>query len=299
MAYVQVEADDRLEEGPEGLQFKSFLGADASAHGVSSAQRSPGVGNTDRRYISDEANQRKGSGSFWNIEYYQPYFDIDTKTVLERCYTTLMPWTPSFRTYFSSSLNPPDLYGPFWTLTTLIFALYLSSSLAASITSYMSPVGADPFDYDFGLLSIAVSLVYLYGLALPVLLWLGLRYLGVGEWSVVEAVAVWGYSQFVWIPVSFLCVIPVRILRYVLVGIAWGLSGYFLGLNVYPILASAEAKATRLLIILLAALHTGIAIAFKVLFFSYYIKVLDGAPGGDTKTGGGSGAGNSTNPRWL
>lgn len=26
--------------------------------------------------------------------------------------------------------------------------------------------------------------------------------MGVGEWSVVEAVAVWGYAMFVWIPVS-------------------------------------------------------------------------------------------------
>jgi hypothetical protein len=58
------------------------------------------------------------------------------------------------------------------------------------------------YDYDFTLLSIAVSLVYAYGIAFPVLLWLALRYLGVGEWSVVEALAIWGYAQFVWIPVS-------------------------------------------------------------------------------------------------
>jgi hypothetical protein len=44
--------------------------------------------------------------------------------------------------------------------------------------------------------------VYSYGLALPIVLWVALRYLGVGEWSVVEAIAIWGYSMFVWIPVS-------------------------------------------------------------------------------------------------
>ncbi|PPQ68092.1 hypothetical protein CVT25_014255 [Psilocybe cyanescens] len=290
MAYVQVEADDRLEEGPEGLQFKC---ADASAQGISNAPRSPGVGNTDRRYLSDEANQRKGGGSFWTIEYYQPYFDIDTKTVLQRCYMTLVP--TEARTYISSQLNPPDLYGPFWTLTTLIFALYLSSSLGASIASYLSAENA-AYDYDFQLLSIAVTIVYAYGLALPVLLWLALRYLGVGEWSVIEAIAVWGYAQFVWIPVSVLCVIPVRIVRWVLVGLGWGLSGWFLGSNIYPILASAEAKATRLIIILLAAIHFGIAITFKVLFFSYYIVNLDEKTPPPT-TGGSSG--NSTNPRWL
>lgn len=124
--------------------------------------------------------------------------------VLRRCYTTLLPRSQH---YLSAHLTPSaDLYGPFWTLTTLIFALFVFSSLASSIAAYLS----DPADssaavvleYDFGLLSTAVALVYAYGLGVPVLLWLALRYLGVGEWSVVEAVAVWGYGQFVWIPVA-------------------------------------------------------------------------------------------------
>jgi hypothetical protein len=93
------------------------------------------------------------------------------------------------------------MYGPFWTLTTLIFTLFLSSSLAASITTYLSVEGKG-YDYDFTLLSFAVSIVYAYGLALPLLLWIALRYIGVGGWSIVEAMAIWGYAQFVWIPVS-------------------------------------------------------------------------------------------------
>jgi hypothetical protein len=78
----------------------------------------------------------------------------------------------------------------------------------------------------------------------------------------------------------------------VLVGVAFGLSGYFLGANIYPILASAEAKATRLLIIILALLHFGLALTFKVLFFNYYVvdKIgsdisIPGVPG-DTPTPG-------------
>jgi hypothetical protein len=149
-------------------------------------------------YLRDQNAQGKGSGGFWTTDYYQQYFDVDTQTVLKRCYTTLIP--TEARTYISTHLNPPDLYGPFWTLTTLIFTLFLSSSLAASISAYLSP-GVE-YDYNWTLLSIAVIIVYAYGLALPVLLWLALRYIGVGEWSVIEAMAVWGYAQFVWIPVS-------------------------------------------------------------------------------------------------
>ncbi|KAG6833270.1 hypothetical protein H0H87_009445 [Tephrocybe sp. NHM501043] len=284
MAYVQVEADDRLEEGPEGLQFKSFLGTDGGAGdgNVRPPGRSPGLGNTDRGYLQDQPSQRKGTSAFWTVEYYQPYFDVDTQTVLKRCYATLIPTSTN---YLSTHLNPADLYGPFWTLTTLIFTLFLSSSLAASISVYLSAPGTE-YDYDFALLSVAVSLVYAYGIALPVLLWLGLRYLGVGEWSVVEALAVWGYAQFVWIPVSILCVIPVPIVRWVLVILAFASSGYFLVVNVYPILASAEAKATRLIIIAIAVLHAALALTFKVLFFSYYVVDKIGAdipiPGSDS-----------------
>lgn len=119
--------------------------------------------------------------------------------VLRRCYATMIPTSTD---YLATHLNPPDLYGPFWTLSTrkrscfvkfpthsddilVIFALFLSSSLGASIASYLSEPGS-AYDYDFQLLSVAVSIVYAYGIVLPVLLWLALRYLGVGEWSVVR-----------------------------------------------------------------------------------------------------------------
>jgi len=77
--------------------------------------------------------------------------------------------------------------------------------------------------------------------------------------------------QCLWVPVSILCVIPVPIVRWVLVLVAFGTSGYFLIVNIYPILATAEAKATRLLIIIIAVLHAALALTFKVLFFNYYV----------------------------
>ncbi|KAG1867528.1 hypothetical protein C8R48DRAFT_772020 [Suillus tomentosus] len=271
MAYVAVDADDRLEEGPEGLEFKSFLGADARAE----QRTQSGAPNLDRGYLTDHTTH-KGSSGFWTVDYYQPYFDVDTSTVLKRCYTTLLPTSPSYLTILTPSA---DLYGPFWIPTTLILALFLSSSLAASISSYLSDPGA-AYEYDFGLLSLAATIVYIYTFAVPILLWLALRYFGVGEWGVAEALGVWGYSLFVWIPVSILCVIPISILRWVLVGLAFCLSGYFLVANVYPILAMADAKATRLLIIVVGVLHAVLALTFKVFFFSYYV-VHDIGPGAD------------------
>jgi len=85
------------------------------------------------------------------------------------------------------------------------------------------------------------------------------------------------------------------------------LSGFFLIRNVYPILASAEAKALRLLVIFLVALHAAVALSFQLLFFSYYAIKLDigpdpgevlnpgsGSEGGDSSSSGGDAGGNST-----
>ncbi len=53
-------------------------------------------------------------------------------------------------------------------------------------------------------------------------------------------------------------------------------------------LPQAEAKATRLIIIAIAVLHAGLALTFKVLFFSYYVVDKIGMdlplPGGDAPT---------------
>lgn len=76
-------------------------------------------------------------------------------------------------------------------------------------------------------------------------------------------------------------------------GLASLLSGFFLFRNVYPVLASAEAKAVRLLIIVLAVLHLALALTFKIFFFSYYIvhEVGPKDPIGGIET---PGSGNST-----
>ncbi|KAN0139307.1 hypothetical protein V8E53_002808 [Lactarius tabidus] len=251
MAYVAVESDEHLEEGNNtGCHFPAGKISDLSP------RESQGRGSG---YISDASKS-----SFWNVDYYQHHFDVDTKTVILRCVNTLNPHS---LTYTSAHLTPaPDLYGPFWVLTTLIFTLFVTSSLAHSIVSYLS---SDPVEYDFALLSTAVGLVYAYGIGVP-------------GWKMVEAAAVWGYAMFVWIPVSILCIVPIALLRWVLCGIAFALSGYFLVANIYPVFASADQKSIRLLIIVVAVLHTVVALLFKVLFFSYYI---DGNIGPGDPTG--------------
>lgn len=54
----------------------------------------------------------------------------------------------------------------------------------------------------------------------------------------------------------------------------------------------AEAKAVRGLVVLVAVLHAALALTFKVLFFSYYIKEI----GGKDPLGGEVGSDPETTP---
>jgi hypothetical protein len=111
------------------------------------------------------------------------------------------------------SPDPPHL-GPFWTLTTLILTIYLSSSLSSSLAAYLSSPTTHQHA-DLTLLSLCTTLIYTYGLVFPAVFWAATKWLarnesiatggasgGIAEWGVVEALAIWGYSMAPFVPVS-------------------------------------------------------------------------------------------------
>lgn len=117
--------------------------------------------------------------------------------------------------------------GPFWTLTTLVLCLYTTSTLTASVTQYLASPETR-ITANLPLLSTATTLVYLYGLVLPTMLWAATKWLGVADWALAESLGLYGYGMSVFVPVSLLCLIPVGLLRWILVGLGSASSGYFL-----------------------------------------------------------------------
>lgn len=93
--------------------------------------------------------------------------------MLTRCWKTLLPrenyveevlagvpdlygMSPYACALTADLTYPSPLPGPFWVPTTLIFSLFLTSSLSTSITAYLD---GDSYTYDFARLGAAVSLV--------------------------------------------------------------------------------------------------------------------------------------------
>jgi len=158
----------------------------------------------------------------------------------------------------------PDLYGPFWISTTVVMILFLTGT----ISQYLSRKGAGHFEYDFTLLSGAAGLIYGYTGVIPIALWGILKWFGSESANVLECWALYGYANLIWIPVALISWSPVTILNWVFVGIGFGISALFLFRNLYPVLSATDVKTSKILLILVVALHAGLAIAIKILFFA-------------------------------
>ena len=62
---------------------------------------------------------------------------------------------------------------------------------------------------------------------------------------------------------------PIPILNWVFVSVGFGLSVTFLLRNLYPVLSATDKQTSKVLLILVVALHAGLAIAIKMLFFAH------------------------------
>ncbi|KAI9245357.1 hypothetical protein BDA99DRAFT_549239 [Phascolomyces articulosus] len=181
----------------DGLEFQDF--SSSSGNNTSAPPPPPPSGRTGSFFDTQQQQERtqsSGSGKpVWSLDYYSRFFDVDTSQVLERCLKTVYP----VGDFANDTLNnQPDLYGPFWISTTVVFALFVCSSLAGSLAAYIANV---PHENDFRLLSYAVGVVYSYGFLCPALVWAATKYYGCQP-SLLEIVNYYGYGLTVWIPVS-------------------------------------------------------------------------------------------------
>ncbi|KAK5624901.1 hypothetical protein RRF57_000617 [Xylaria bambusicola] len=275
----------------EDLEFHTSTFTDASTTG-----RKYTPSSTSGLPLPATAGTGGSSGSatskryLWTLSFYAQFFDVDTSSVLARCWAALYP-----RDNFLDVLEGnPDLYGPFWIATTVILILFLGGT----ISQYLASKGAGPFAYDFELLSGAAGLIYGYTLVIPVVLYGALRYFGSESANLLECWALYGYSNLIWIPVALISWSPLTILNWVFVGVGWAVSVAFLLRNLYPVLSATDRQTSKILLILVVALHMGLALAIKILFFAAGSPVANNphVPNGNDKDAGGKdgGAGDAT-----
>ncbi|KAI8854216.1 hypothetical protein BC829DRAFT_486327 [Chytridium lagenaria] len=259
-----------LETSDAQLEFQSYVLQSAENNltgNVSQLQRTASATDFDASYpgvsppmqpgTAPASAAKAGSGAFWTVEYYATWFDVDSEEVGKRMLDAVVP-----RGGFAERVAAnPDLYGPFWIPTTVILSLFVTSSIAGSIFAYLHSA---PYNYDLTLLTVAASSV-----------WFGspVKYF--------DVVGVYGYSFTIWVPALLICMLPMELARWILIGIAFGLSTFFILQNILPGLSHATNPMARTVAIgVVVVAHAGLALLFRFYFFTFIADVTKVPPPG-------------------
>ncbi|KAF7192971.1 Protein YIP5 [Pseudocercospora fuligena] len=255
---VDAEGDLGHTDLNDDLEFHNSTFESQNARGGNKIQ--PDQANNS--FLNPSSNAPSSSKRYlWSIAFYQQFFDVDTNQILHRCQAALFPK----QNFLDVLEGNPDLYGPFWIATTVVVILFLTGT----ISQYLAEKGKGHFAYDFRLLSGAAGLIYGYTAVIPLGLWGTLKWFGSESANLLECWALYGYANLIWIPVALVSWSPLTALNFAFVGVGFALSAVFLFRNLYPVVSATDAKTSKILLIVVIALHAGLAIAIKILFFAH------------------------------
>ncbi|KAF5828845.1 hypothetical protein DUNSADRAFT_16981 [Dunaliella salina] len=219
-------------------------------------------------------SQQSSSYPFYNIRRYRPYFDVDTNEVLWRVGNSFIGAFSA--NFMQTTQEKPDLYGPFWICTTLIFITAVSGNFAGYLQWRQNHRdGADPASAvqsqwftDYTKLSASAGIFYGYVFVVGLLVWLVLRYFR-SDMRIVNILCIYGYALSIYLPISVICIAPSDIARWVIVLLGTVTSGLFLFMNLRErIMAAGPGKSMPILLSVLGV-HAVVGIVLKLYFFSY------------------------------
>ncbi|KAF7805123.1 protein YIPF1-like protein [Senna tora] len=207
-----------------------------------------------------DGSQQSGWSRTFTIAAYKPYFDVDTSDVLERIKDSFFPFRGTFNEKTASN---PDLYGPFWICTTLIF---VAASIGTFVTYVAHKLKHEEWNYDINLVTWSSGLFYGYVTIVPLCLYVILKYFSAPS-GLVQLFCLYGYSLFVFIPALCLSVVPLEIFRWMIAGVAGFMSATFVALNLRAHIESAGERSF-FIVAGIFLLQLALAVVLKVYLFT-------------------------------
>lgn len=200
------------------------------------------TGGRARESVSETQGLTSGDGdafsrltrccSFISVDSLQDYFDVSSDEVKERLLAAAMPFKVDSETFRSK----PDMWGPFWIATTAI--LFLSGSANFSKIVELG----DEARTDYSLAGSVATLIYGAVAAVPVAVRAAQYAMNAGEINFKQLVCAFGYSLFILVPVSIVCVTPVGFVRTLAFMFAFGWALAFLYASVWVDLSSSNSR---------------------------------------------------------
>ena len=195
------------------------------------------------------------------LEKIGKYFNVELPDIKQKLKGAVIPFNKSF--YQSIETNT-DLYGPFWTFTTIIFLI----AIFCNIHSYFNTVDKTQFKYDFTCVPHSALIIYGFGFGVPFILWIISRFVFKIDINLITNLCVYGYSYVILIPVLIICVIPFNIvctlaLLYFLVH-----SCIFLFYNMFLLIQQKAPKSKYLVLGLLGGVQLILFLTLRYYFFN-------------------------------
>ncbi|KAH9500648.1 Yip1 member 1 [Bulinus truncatus] len=261
-----LEKDDKQDKNLDLLKFQDIpheISGNDQTHQFTDFPHSA-ADSDDEESDSAKLLKEKSSLSFWTFAYYQQFFNVDTQQVGKRILASVVP-RPG-KNYLIKHIRPnPDLYGPFWICTTLVF----TTAIAGNMANYFSAAGTHyKWKYDFHKVTFAATAIFSYWWIIPLLLYGVLWWRGSqAKFTFLEMICVYGYSLVIYIPISILWVIQVSWLQWTLVVVGAVLSGSVLLLTFWPAVSEDNKKIAVGLMTFIFIMHAALAAGFVLYFF--------------------------------
>ncbi|KAI4339814.1 hypothetical protein MLD38_024714 [Melastoma candidum] len=195
----------------------------------------------------------------FNIQSYTQYFDVDTDIVFNRLLSSFSPLSGDFSRKIEAN---PDLYGPIWITTTLVFVLAALGNCATFLMDKRTD-SSTSWSFDVGYITTALWSIYGYAIVVPLGFYFMLKYMGSNA-SLIQFWCLWGYSLLIFIPVSCFLLIPLEVLRWIIIVVIGAASACFVASNL-----RSYVEQNDLFIVVAAAflLQIALALFIKVWFF--------------------------------
>ena len=190
------------------------------------------------------------------FSFIRPYFKVTFNDIKARIIKSFVPINNSF---FDIAVEHPDLYGPFWIYTTLIYVIAAGGALSYYFTNSVN-------NYFQAFVPVAGSILYFFGFGFPFVMWLCLRIFK-NEMKYVSLICLYGYSLTCFIPVLILCACGFAWVQWLLLLYGIVNSTAFVMLNLWNHIRSIEEKKKY---IFLGIFGTGQFILFLILKFYFF-----------------------------
>jgi len=216
----------------EELQFKDFGTKDDPRTSKLGSEQGGIIGNVTPASDSETTSNKT---NFFQINFYRQFFDIDQDQILTRIINSAYPRKNG--NYIVDFIQPnPDLYGPFWISTTLVFAIAIFGSLANFVKTYGTEYGSSSIT-DFRWVTGATSLIFCYVVFMPALIYAFQWYRHCAlQYRYLEILNAYGYSISFFVPISILWFLsPFEWFRWLLTIVSVSLTLSVLFLALWPI----------------------------------------------------------------